>query len=102
MASAPVLLALILAGMALGYVINVVFKKLEKIELPILGNLLQFSLETFYFTAILCAPLSGNLILSLLILAIFLYALFGTYGQEQLKPLKPEDRVDSKWFPKFP
>ena len=31
MASAPVLLALILAGMDLGYVINVVFKKLEKI-----------------------------------------------------------------------
>jgi len=103
MAGTLTLVLLLAAGTVVGYIISVLLKKMESIGVPLVGgNLLQFFMETLYFAMILSAPISGNAIISLLILAILLYALFGGYGAEQLKPLKPEDKVDSKWFPKFP
>ena len=103
MAGVAVLMLLLFAGTVVGYIIGRLIKKMEKTEAPFVGgNFLQFLAETMYFAMLLSVPLSGNLIISLIILAIFVYALFGGYGIEQLEPLKPEDKVDSKWFPKYP
>ncbi len=105
MASIPVLLGLIVLGTLTGYVFSLIEGFLKKIKLPSIMrgiDLMQFLAEIFYFAAVLCAPLSGNLILSLILLAAFAYALYGSYGQGQLAPLKDEDKVDSKWFPKYP
>jgi len=103
MEDAVTLLLLIVAGNIVGWALYKLFSRMKEISVPGIGiNLLQFSAETLYFALVLCAPLSGNLLVSLIILGILLYALFGGYGEEQLEPLKPEDKVDSKWFPKYP
>ena len=103
MSSWIVSLIALIAGSFVGYGISKVYKWLESVKLPFVGvDLLVFLAESMYFAMILCAPISGNLIISLLILAIFVYALYGGYGSEGLKPLKEEDKVDSKWFPRYP
>lgn len=63
---------------------------------------LEFLGETFYFSTIFSVPFSGNVPLSGIILAMFLYALFGSFGKGPSETGTPEDAVASKWHNLFP
>jgi len=58
--------------------------------------------EVFYFSALFSVPLSGNLPLTGIVLAMFLYVLFGQFGRGPTEKGDPEDSVGSKWHRMFP
>ena len=106
MASFLIVIGLIFIGFIVGGLLNTSLGKLEKHKLGILGesglNTLYFIVEIAYLSLIFSIPLSGNIPLFILIVAVFLYALYGSFGREKLKPRKPEDRVITKWFSGYP
>lgn len=106
MAHFLITLGLIFLGFVLGGLIQSVFGKLEDHTSPLLGenapNSLNFIVETLYLALIFSVPLSGNIPLFIVIIAFFLYALYGEFGRSKLKPRKPEDKVVTKWFSGYP
>ena len=58
--------------------------------------------EILYFSALFSVPLSGNVPLTGIVLAMYLYALFGSFGRGPAEKGDPEDAVGSKWHRMFP
>ena len=106
MAHFLITLGLIFLGFVLGGLIQSVFGKLEDHNFSLLEkgapNTLNFIIETMYLALVFSIPLSGNIPLFIVIIAFFLYALYGAFGREKLKPRKPEDKVVTKWFSGYP
>ena len=97
---------LLIAGIAIGYVLQILFEKLGKVKLDFVlfdksYTLLQYLAEIVYIAAVFSAPLSGNVPVSILILAVYAYSLYGSYGIEKVK-FNKEDKVTSKWFKMYP
>ena len=109
MADVLLLLGLVIAGWVLGYLYNWLVEKGEGVKLSqfeSLGNapnLVQFLAEVLYFAMLFSVPLSGNIPLTGIMLALFLYAVFGKFGgiPEDKMP-NEEDMVTSKWHKMFP
>ncbi len=104
MAHPLVVLLLVVLGFFLGNILVGLAKKAEETELgegPF-DNLYALLVGSFYFSTLFSIPLSGNIPLFVLTAAILLYTLYGRFAAEKLKPLKPEDRVVTKWFSGYP
>ncbi len=104
-----IIAGLILSGWVLGYIYEQLVKKGEDIKLKSFEaggsapSLATFLAETFYFSALFSVPLSGNIPLTGIILALFLYVLFGSFGGgPKGKKINEEDMVVSKWHRTFP
>ena len=109
MADILLLSGLVLAGWVLGYLYNWLVEKGESVQLKqfeSLGrspNLVQFLAEILYFAMLFSVPLSGNIPLTGIMLALFLYAVFGSFGGiPKDKMPEAEDMVTSKWHKMFP
>lgn len=57
---------------------------------------------SLYFATVFSIPMSGNIPLFVLVAGLFLYSLYGSFAADKLKPLKPEDKVVTKWFSGHP
>ncbi len=91
---------LLLLGYFLGYFIELYIKKGEKYT--VFGQTLtSFVAEIIYFALLFCVALSKNIPLIFINLILILYARTHTYGREYFEE-KPEDRVVTKWYPRFP
>ena len=100
----PVLMfALIGLGFIVGTLLATGISKLESKKIGVFGvDVYTFLVETFYFTSIFSIPVSGNIPLFILISALFIYSLYGKFGADKLEPLKPEDKVFTKWYSRYP
>ena len=106
-----ILAALVVGGFLLGNLIAQVANWLETtkdkegkaVSREFLGeNVYSMVAETLYFTALFSVPMSGNISIFILVVGLLLYSLYGRFGAEKLKPGKPEDEVETKWFPGYP
>jgi NhaP-type Na+/H+ or K+/H+ antiporter len=96
---------LVLLGFFLGNIFVYIARKAEDVKLfagGVFDNLYSFLMGSVYFAMLFSVPISGNVPLFVLVAGIFLYTLYGRFGAEKLKPLKPEDRVVTKWFSGHP
>lgn len=107
-----VFIGLILAGFAVGRILELVADKLEVTrdkkgkktgDVIFFGETFySFLVETLYFAALFSIPMSGNVSIFILVAGLLLYSLYGKFGTERLKPGKPEDEVHTKWFTGYP
>lgn len=103
MASPLIILVLIVAGFFTGNALNYLVGALEGKKFFNTGeNWYTIIIGWFYFAALFSIPLSGNIPLFILAAGTFLYALYGSFGRENLKPSKQEDKATTKWFSGFP
>lgn|GEM_PF-2828361 len=108
MTSPIIVLALIVVGFFVGNLLNYVvgileFKDGKKRLFPGTSETVyNVLIGWFYFAALFSIPLSGNIPLFILAAGAFLYALYGSFGGENLKPSKQEDKATTKWFSGFP
>ena len=105
MAEPLTLILLVVLGFFLGNIFVAIAKWAEGVEMfakGIFDNLYSFLMGSVYFAMMFSVPMSGNIPLFVLVAGIFLYTLYGRFGAEKLKPLKPEDRVITKWFSGHP
>ncbi len=95
-------LAFLLFGFLTAYLLQVLFKKLEKIEKAMKFEISRHVAETLYFAGLFSVILTRNLPLLLINFIALLYSLYGGYGKEKLPPLKPEQEADSRWYSGYP
>lgn len=105
MAEPITIVLLTVLGFFLGNVFVILAKGAEKIQLfggGLFNNLYAFIMGSVYYAMMFSVPMSGNIPLFVLVAGIFLYTLYGRFAAENLKPLKPEDKVVTKWFSGHP
>ena len=103
MANPIITLALIVGGFFVGNFLKYAIGFLEDKEFPGTSeNMYNIVIGWIYFASLFSIPMSGNIPLFIMTAGIFLYALYGSFGKEKLKPLKQEDKVFTKWFSGYP
>ena len=98
------LITMVIGGFFLGALLSHILGILSGKKVEGLGgvNLVQLIFETFYMTCLFSVPFSGNIPLFIITTGLFLYSLYGAFGGEQVKGMKPEDKVFTKWFSGYP